>query len=1139
LNAEIPAFEFCKFAELLIPLTRAGVSSKPLSPFKKHIMRRITMKTSFAKQRIKGCLPLCFLSMLLFAAPVFAQPQLNEISTHVCRNAVEAARATREKAEAGDAQAQYALGLLFQTAVAGKHAGEETAPQPDEFGEFPDLGENASQDGEFADLKRLTALLARGWFFETPEVAEWVTPFAQILMGGVIEPMAKELGVSPELPELKAEEMTEYARKETMARAMAFLRKSGQADWITIALRPILYAMSCPFALRFGNNDFEAIYWFRRAAEQGLPQAQVALGEAMLLNAGIKRFEAWNKAVAIRWFLKARAGGFAIAPDSEAGKLLAEYDQMQDFQKAAETGDGAAAYALAYAHEQLSRATGVTDAEKHAHREQTAKWLHFAVAKDVPKAKLWLARVYLGYGDVEGIPKRPAEGLEMLRSLAETDDAEAQALLARLAQKPAERVAWLRRAAEGNFIEAQKDLALAYERGDGVAQDMEKALFWMRRAAAQDNSDAKGWLKEFDKRATLAQAAKGKGSYARETQYDLARAYLPYDGSSFWETSFSGKAIYLSPDPDKAAEAFRRFLAARHVARMDKTQRQQMERWRKTAQTFLAAHERATKKLRLLKQKARAGDARAQVELGKRYQHVYSKDAEPFFDRIKEDQEAAFHWFSAAAQAGDTEAQYLLGEWFIKNRHDREAARPWLEKAVAQETEWRAAYSEAGVLLNRLSAFAAAEKGDAAAQYALAHFYGQGKDYSSLLGGVGMVERDLGKMLDWMHRAAEGGYPPAQCELGALYAWPGFARMNLETSAHWLHEAAKARHPLAQYLYGKARYFGRGAPADEEEGRKWLEAAARAAEMSDETGRLKSVFDEETGQPRPEFAWLNLGAAGTVKRDDPGAQILMWLHGVNPYHVMMPNPLTGAFLAKTFLQNLDQRAALEKLAAAGDADAQFTLGILLYHEQLSPPLRGGIFCMGCEADRYLPEEVAMFAKQGVTRLRQAEKAGHPQARRALRRIEIGDPRGDEDDLAMAKKVLCQRALLPDACEPREEAAEAEALQALRQAARTGDAQAVFRLGEALYIEYDYAHDWDGNYFGPDLTRAEEARSLLLASARAGIFRAYCRLAQSYWKEDNTVEALSWFLKAQPEMSVDWLSARDCPDETRQSQEEAE
>ncbi|MDR2626355.1 MAG: sel1 repeat family protein [Zoogloeaceae bacterium] len=1077
------------------------------------------MKTSFAKGRIKGrCLLLCFLSLLLFAAPVFAQTgEFSAESARACRKAVESAQATREKAEAGDAQAQYALGLLFRDGLAREKKDRESY-----------WGNGNVVPGEFIDLKRATALLARG-FPVTSENSELsLTPvMSQILQEIVINPMAEELGESPELPELE-EDVTEQSIEETMARAAAFLRKSGHEDLIDI-FRPVFDSLSCSFSpLRFGYNDFEAVYWFRRAAEQGLPQAQFALGEAMLSNVGVQRHEAWNEALATRWFLKARAGGFAIAPDSGAGWLLTEYDQMQDFQKAAEAGDGAAAYALARAHERLADDTGIADAEKRAHREQTVKWLYFAVAKDVPEAKLWLARIHLGKDDMQGIPRRRAEGLEMLQRLAEAGNAEAQTLFADFAQKPAERMKWLQRAAEQDFDMAQAGLARAYGRGEGVPQDEKKALFWMRRAAAQDNSGARGWLKEFDERATLAQAAKGKGFAAREAQYELARAYLPYgDGDSFrGETPFSGTAVYLSPDPDKAAEAFRRLLAQRDTRDLEENQKRQIKSWRETAQSFLTVYEHATKEWRLLEKNARAGDARAQVALGDRYQHAaYSKDEKTLFGKIREDQEAAFHWFSAAAQAGDAEAQYRLGKWFLENRHDREAALPWLEKADAQEEEGWAKYSGASMLLNRLAAFTAAEEGDAAAQYALAYFYGQGDS-------VG-VEKDTEKMLDWMHRAAEGGYPPAQYELGTLHAWPGFAHMNLETSAHWLHAAAKAGHPLAQYFYGKARYLGRGAPADEKEGRQWLEAAARVAEMLDEIGYLKPVFDEETGQTRLEFVKIEIDTSEQWREMEQ--QTPMWLQGVNPYYVLMSKPLTGASLAKDFLQNLDLRVALEKLAKAGDADAQFALGILLYQEQLSPPLRGGLFCMGCAADRYLPEEIAAFSARGVAWLRQAAKAGHWRARQALWRIETGDPREEKGDRAAAQEVLCQRALLPDECEPQEEAAE---IQELRQAAQTGDAKATFRLGEALYDKYGYALNWAwSDYFGsPALARAEEARSLLLTAAGAGIARASCFLAQGYWKEGNTVDALFWFLKAQPEMPTHWLESGNCPEERWRKEE---
>ncbi|MDR0736241.1 MAG: sel1 repeat family protein [Zoogloeaceae bacterium] len=1070
---------------------------------------------------------------LAFAAPVFAQAEeLDEAGARACLEVVEAARATREKAEAGDARAQYALGLMFLDKL--KLTEEDADEEGISMSESGEFAVSASGPGEFADLKRMAALSARSY----PDAV-------QILLETVIEPMAAQLGESPELPELEMGG-TAQSEEETLARAEAFLRKSGQEYWIDFfhaiiapsGDRPIV-SRTCPFLpLRFGQNDYEVLYWFRRAAEQGLPEAQFALGK--------KAMSEWNSSEATHWFLKARAGGFVIAPESEVGELLAEYDAMTAFQKAAEAGDGEAAYALARFHDRAAGGTGVAMAEKLRHREQTAKWLRFAADRDVQKARLWLARVYMGVDDVSGIPAWRVEGLEILRRMADAGDAEAQELLSRFAETANARMQWLQRAAEQGDAEARKNLARAYERGNGVPQDEGKALFWMR-AAAQESDHAKGWLKEFESRAALVREAQGKGFAALKAQYKLAHAYLPYEGAPF-----RGEAIYLFPDPDKAAEVFRRFLAGRDGIRdLDEKQKRQLENWQTQAQAFVAAHERATKDWRDLEQNARAGDVNAQVELGKRYQlAAYSKNEATIFGKIAEDQEAAFHWFSAAAQAGDAEAQYLLGEWFIENRRDRETARSWLEKASAQKEEPMNSFRfEAGMLLRKLSAFGAAEKGDAAAQYALAAFYGKGDKYV-IMGGVG-VERDTEQTLIWMHRAAESGYPPAQNELGTIYAWPGFAKMNLETSAHWLRKAAEAGHPLAQYFYGKARYLGRGAPANEKEGRRWLEAAARAGEMYDEGGNLKQIFDEETGRPLPEFAWLNLGQSTKddpgcsefawlnpgQSTDDPGWQALCWLEGINPYGAEMSRPHVGALMANVFLQNIALRATLEKLAEKNDAEAQFALGVLFYYEQLSSPVRGGFFCKGCEADQYLPEEIAAFRARGVKWLRQAAKAGHVRARLMLRRIEIDDPRGKAGDLATARRVLCRQALLPDenACAPEEEEKEAEEFQELRQAARAGDASAAFRLGKALRANYGNAYDWpedtpfqDG-YPALARTRLEEARSWFLEAHKAGVPGAACHLSRGYQKEGNTVEALFWLLKAQPEMPGRWLEREDCPD----------
>ncbi|MDR2365972.1 MAG: hypothetical protein LBD68_09015 [Zoogloeaceae bacterium] len=1135
------------------------------------------MKISFPGRRL---LPLLF----LLAAPIFAQPTPDE-ATRACREEVETAYATREKARTGDARAQYALGLLFLDKLAEK-AGDEAeeggggiAPTPDDDpsarkaddeeneedeGAAPDeekTGEDVGEPGSFADLKRAVALIGRGVFSTTPEAARMAPDYAWILQESVVAPMAKELGESPELPDLEAD-VTAQSEKGTLARAKAFLRDSGREEGFVLLsyMEEVAFdagadaragAASCPFSpLRFGKNDYEALYWFRRAAEQGLPEAQFALGNAILSGVGE---DAWNSSAATRWFVKARAGGFAVAPTSEAGELLAQHDEMLTLQKAAEAGDGAAAYVLARIY---NGDVGLMRSEERSRREQTAKWLRLAVAQDVPEARLWLARVYVGDDDVPGIPPRRAEGLEMLRRMAEADNPEAQKLLAGFAETAALRVEWLRRAAEHDLVKksdladakarsnisfafvvgsarnfaiagAQSDLAEAYDDGKGVPRDEEKALFWMRRAARNDGGlgeHARGWLKEFEERAALARQAQGNDFAAWEAQYKLARAYLPYS-----DAPFRGSAIYLFPDAEKAAEIFRRFLAGpSDLQNLDETQKQQAEDLRTRAQTFVDAYERAAEDWRKLEQNAHAGDVEAQVELGERYQRArYSKGETTLFGRIVEDQEAAFQWFSRAAEAGDAEAQFRLGEWFLENRHDVKAARPWLEKAAARN------YS-AESLLRKWTAFEMAEKGDAAAQYALAYFYGSGD--SLILGGAG-VEKDMEKMIHWMRRAAEGGYPPAQYELGALHAWPRFGEMNLETSTRWLQKAAKAGHPLAQYFYGKARYLGRGAPADGKEGRRWLEAAARAGEMFGEGGDLKQVFDEETGQARPEFAWLGLGAAEQLTEDDPEAQTLMWLDRVNPYGAKMSEPFYGVIMAKTFLQNLDRRAALEKLAEKGDADAQFALGALFYREQLSPRLGKGFFCMGCQVDQYLPEEIAAFRARGVEWLRQAVKAGHWYARLALRRFEIGDPREEAEELAAARHVLCQRALLPDdECAPqgwggqeeREQVME-EAFQELRQAARAGDKTAAFQLGEALREVY-------GMYFISSFREKawlEEMRFWLREAANADIPGAARYLSEDYEEEGNTVEALFWRLKTLPDDARQQETEEcDCHDEAR-------
>ena len=57
-----------------------------------------------------------------------------------------------------------------------------------------------------------------------------------------------------------------------------------------------------------------------------------------------------------------------------------------------------------------------------------------------------------------------------------------------------EAVNWFRKAAEQGYGDAQYLMGVAYEHGEGVEQDREKALAWYKKAVAGGNGNAKGPL---------------------------------------------------------------------------------------------------------------------------------------------------------------------------------------------------------------------------------------------------------------------------------------------------------------------------------------------------------------------------------------------------------------------------------------------------------------------------------------------------------------------------------------------------------------------------------------------------------------------------------------------------------------------
>ena len=96
-------------------------------------------------------------------------------------------------------------------------------------------------------------------------------------------------------------------------------------------------------------------------------------------------------------------------------------------------------------------------------------------------------------------------------------------------------VVWFRKAAENGFSVAQYNLAVAYDLGVGVDQDMKKAVYWYREAALQNDTDAQAMLaaclhngeggeQNFEEAAQWFKRAAELGS--ADAQYQIALYYI-------------------------------------------------------------------------------------------------------------------------------------------------------------------------------------------------------------------------------------------------------------------------------------------------------------------------------------------------------------------------------------------------------------------------------------------------------------------------------------------------------------------------------------------------------------------------------------------------------------------------------------
>ncbi|MBQ8247053.1 MAG: SEL1-like repeat protein [Lachnospiraceae bacterium] len=289
--------------------------------------------------------------------------------------------------------------------------------------------------------------------------------------------------------------------------------------------------------------------------------------------------------------------------------------------------------------------------------------------------------------------------------------------------------------AKDNDAEAQYQMGEYCFNGKGVDRDTEKAAEWYLEALKQGHEDAKTKFYSFYSKELERRAKDGDA----EAQYVIGEGYL--------------KGIRVKKDTEEAAKWFLSAMDQNHEA---------------SREMFYSFYSKR------LEKKAKEGDSRAQFEVGNGYFEgtVVKKDleeaAEWYLKAMFQEHEGAkekfYSFYSEVlkkrAKAGDVRAQYEMGNFFLNGnvvKKDVEEAAEWYLKAKTQEHEGAEEkfYSFYSKVLEK-----EAKDGDIQAQYEVGNFYFDGV----------VVKKDIETAAEWYLRAKESGHEDAKEKFYSFYS---------------------------------------------------------------------------------------------------------------------------------------------------------------------------------------------------------------------------------------------------------------------------------------------------------------------------------------------------------------------------------
>lgn len=378
---------------------------------------------------------------------------------------------------------------------------------------------------------------------------------------------------------------------------------------------------------------------------------------------------------------------------------------------------------------------------------------------------------------------------------------------------------WLRRSAAQKQPDAEYTLHLIYAGGAEVKADPDEARRWLLLAAEHGHHDARTDLAEEILQAKDLKRAKSVLSWVRpgamsghaKSCYIMGFIYsVGFGVKEDPIESMAWRMVMLNIHDEENSRYWRIDYAGLGEADQAKAERRakELSGEREYQSPFakdpveLAAEKKDYESTRL---KAEKGDAAEQYKLAALYD----------FGRgtVRNDVEAAL-WCRKAAEQGHAEAQFSLAQTLRLG----EAVAPDMKEAFA----W---YMKSAL------------QGNPEAEHALSVCYQDGE-------GVKANEVEARK---WRQKAAEHGEPRAQCNLGSDHYGekPDVAQDAL--AARWYRKAAEQLHPKGGFSLGLCYLTGRGVTQNKIEGLAWILTSADelAPEFKNDLVKIVDDFTED------------------------------------------------------------------------------------------------------------------------------------------------------------------------------------------------------------------------------------------------------------------------------------------------------